>query len=308
MLAAARADAAVLDAALARSEDEAQAMERWKQEAAYYHLELSRCTMLWQEREQELLSQIDMRDAELNDLENRVRTATLNCQACESARDEATAKASQLSAHAQELEKQLADSMCGKETSASRCQRSGENPDEMLRLQARAERAEEHVVRLSEMLESVCRQETQLVALLASAREQLWHLGGGNAEAPLLNPQERKEAAHFDNIIRSGSTASSAPRKRQPVVAPIATQTSDESNDSAVRVHADGMDATHVLLQASELNIQAREQEQRRLQDEEKLQHAADEAAAIQREIKRLRNAVPKHHGMQRSLRNSRVF
>mmetsp|Transcript_146462 Transcript_146462/g.255440 ORF Transcript_146462/g.255440 Transcript_146462/m.255440 type:complete len:302 (+) Transcript_146462:80-985(+) len=297
----AAADGAVSNVASARPEDEAQVMERWKQEAAYYHLELARCTQLWQEREQELLSQIDMRDAELNDLENRVRTATMNCQACESARDEATAKASQLSVRAQELEKQLADSLWSKETPAQRTPRAGENPDEVGRLQARAERAEEHVMRLSEMLESVCRQEAQLVALLASAREQLWHLAGGQGEPP---PREfpEKKMVPLDSNKSPASTAGTVGRKRQPISA-----TTNFSCDPAVHALAASMDANRVLLQASELNIQAREQEQRRLQDEEKLQHAADEAAAIQREIKRLRNAVPKPPGAQRSGRNGRA-
>jgi len=137
-----------------RPKDGATETER----AAFFEGELLRRSQIWQEREQALLNEIDMRDAELNALEHRIKKGTLDMQ---------------------DLEERLAKALQSNDQQGSRevLTKSTASDGELTRLRARAQRAEEQVLRLGEMLASVCRQESQLVALYMAARDQLRSFG-----------------------------------------------------------------------------------------------------------------------------------
>lgn len=244
----------------AGAEDTSSSLERWKKEAAFYEVELARRSQIWEEREQSLISEIDMRDAELNALEHRVRKAALDVAASEAARAEAVPKAQQLAARVEELEQSLSEALWSCESQEAHVKQSG-SPNETEKLRARAQRAEEHVMRLGEMLASVCRQESQLVALLASAREQLRQTG-------TCDEPPRKQA--FAAKSKTG----------QPLKQPLATNNTGFTDDSY-----------RVANQHMELNLQAKHEARGCLQAREHLFHAAKEAASLENEIRKLQGS-----------------
>merc|ERR1719253_666143 len=103
--------------------------------------------------------------------------------ASETARSESVSKAQQLAARAEELEERLSEALWSSGPKQEAAAKPDTSSDDVEKLRLRAQRAEEHVMRLGEMLASVCRQESQLVALLASAREQLRQHGCAETES-----------------------------------------------------------------------------------------------------------------------------
>jgi len=197
-------------------------VERWKREASFFEAELARRSQLWEEREQELISGIDMRDAELTALEHRVRNASLDSEASNN---------------------------------------PVANSEETDRLRARAGRAEEHVMRLGEMLASVCRQESQLVVLLASAREQLRHAG-------LADVIDEPSRAQTGNEVSTNSKTGLPQRQ------PLAT------NNTGVT------DGSHKVASAElHLQTQAQRQVTSRHLARQHLCYAAKEAASLEHQV-----------------------
>jgi len=237
----------------AGAEESLCATERWKQQASFYEAELARCTQMWEEKEQALLNEIDMRDAELNALEHRVRKATSDMEASEIARTEAVTRS-------EELEKRLSEasgsspSSAGGEASAKPCADS--SSDETERLRVRAQRAEDHVTRLGDMLASVCRQESQLVALLTSAREQLRQHGLSDDGCQDLQPKQ----------ILTNKTG-------QPQKQPLATNNTGVTDASQ-----------RVFRQQGDVSQEIKD----RLSAREKLWSAAKEAASLENQLQKL--------------------
>lgn len=243
------------------------AVERWKREADFYEEELARRSQIWEEREQALVNEIDMRDSELNALEHRVRKAALDMTASETARSESVSKAQQLAARAEELEERLSEALWSSGAKQEAVAKPDTSSDDVEKLRLRAQRAEEHVMRLGEMLASVCRQESQLVALLASAREQLRQLGC-TVDVPAA-----KQLPAAANKGKNG----------QPTKQPLATNNTGVT-DSAYRVSD----------QHRELNVQAKEQARSRQAATEHLWYAAQEAASLENEIHKLTGVHPR--------------
>lgn len=258
------------------TEEGVSAIEKWKREATFYEQELARRNQIWEEREQALVNEVDMRDAELNALEHRVRKAALDVEASESARSEAVAKAQQLASRAEELEQSLAEALWNSEFPEAPT-RASASSNETEKLRNRAQRAEEHVVRLGGMLADVCRQESQLVALLTSARGQLRQLGCTD-EPPMELP--RKQVRIVDAL--GGSLKASQPQKQ-----PLATNNTGVSDDS-----------NRVAVQQRDLNMQAKQQDRSRLMARDYLLHASKEAALLENEIQKLKGD-PQQRGIR---------
>jgi len=250
----------------AGAEEGSTSIERWKREAAFYEAELARRSQIWEEREQSLISEIDMRDAELNALEHRVRKAASDMEASEAARSEAVSKAQQLAARAEELEHCVSDALYNSEYQQVSTKLSADS-NENDKLRARAHRAEEHVMRLGEMLAEVCRQESQLVALLTSAREQLRQLGC----ADVADKSIQKQAS-------TGKIKTAQPPKQ-----PLATNNTGVTDESY-----------RVAKQQQELNLEAKQQVKSCLMAREHLKFAAKEAESLENEIRKLQGARQK--------------
>lgn len=240
-------------------------IERWKREAAFYEAELARRSQIWEEREQALLNEIDMRDAELNALEHRVKKAAMDVEASESARTDAVTKAQNLASRAEELEQCLAEVLLSSETQQA-ASKLNANAKETERLRARVVRSEEHVIYLGEMLAGVCRQEKQLVTLLQEAQEKLRQ--HGCSEEPIKEPLKKASTSKL--------------KTSQSLKQPLATNNTGVAlQDSSRRVAS----------QQAELNRRAQQQVKSRLLACEEILDYTQEAAEIEREIKKLQGA-----------------